>query len=169
MPRRIPKKFLIKIRNETTTTTTTTISSTKINNNQILNSNKSEPLIHWTTISKTTTLAPSKKNVIAPLYSKSLIVLIAVLIFLAVVGIVGIIAFIRLKKKRLQIALVPSDSTTTNGSENPLFNLQETTLNQQVPDARNSQKINVIELKKSPSCTSHRLQSSDGLTTIPLN
>jgi hypothetical protein len=103
MPRRIPKKFLIKIRNETTTTTTTTISSTKINNNQILNSNKSEPLIHWTTISKTTTLAPSKKNVIAPLYSKSLIVLIAVLIFLAVVGIVGIIAFIRLKKKRLQI------------------------------------------------------------------
>jgi hypothetical protein len=165
MPRRIPKKFLIKFRNETTTTTTT-ISSAKINNIQMINRNKSEPIIQWTTLSKTTTLAPSKKNVIAPFYSKSLIVLIAVLIFLAVVG---IIVFNRLKKKRLHIALVPSDSTTTNGSENPLFNLQETTLNQQVPDAGNSQKINVSKLKKSPSCTSHRLQSCDGLTTIPLN
>jgi hypothetical protein len=165
MPRRIPKKFLIKIRNETTTTSTT-ISSSKINIHQIINI-QSEPLIHWTTRSKSTILAPTKKTGTAPLYSMSLIGLIVVLIFLAVVG---IIVFIRLKKKRLHITLVPSDSTTTNGSENPLFNLQETTLNQQVPDdAGNSQKINVRKLKKSPSCTSHRLHSCDGLTSINLN
>ena len=159
MPRRIPKKFLIKIRN----VTTTTISSSKIN--QV--NRQSEPLIHWTTLSKPTILAPTKKTGSAPFYSMSLIALIVVLIIVAVVSIV---LFIRLKKKRLPITLVPSDSTTTNGSENPLFNMQETNLNQQVPgDARNSQKNNVSKLKKSPSCTSHRLQPCDGLTTIPLN
>ena len=160
MPRRIPKKFLIKIRNETTTT----ISSSKIN--QVIN-RQSEPLIHWTTLSKPTTIASTKNTAIVPFYSMYLIALIVVLIILAVVSIV---LFIRLKKKRPPITLVPSDSTTTNGSENPLFNMQETTLNQQVPgDARNSQKNNVRKLKKSPSCTSHRLQPCDGLTTIPLN
>jgi hypothetical protein len=104
MPRRIPKKFLIKIRNETTTT----ISSSKIN--QMIN-RQSEPLIHWTPLSKPTILALTKKTDSAPFYIMSLIALIFVLIIVAVVSIV---LFIRLKKKRLLITLVPSDSTTTN-------------------------------------------------------